>query len=347
VKIDSVYVGNDPQYAVYQVDTSDFDLLFDGGALAFTLEVREGAAAVQEIPVTLNVAPTIIKDSITIFSVTRTATQTGDEEGSLTKINAELEVEGQSVAVATLFDAFKWIDTKTTVDNIEYLIRVQKDEKIPRLLLSGKPGIIRLRGYQEERKITWDGTNTLYHNNFIHYSSYNKSLIHIGIAVTEREEGITLQFEQNITLDGEHTIPDKDDRVRTLVTIWPGSFLIMKSGSKLTGYNFNNPNLTFEKVLPIYLYTYSDWGQFRKCPTFILDGGEITGNTVREGVIFCIEWADMVPEPDTYPYTFGVFEYKNGKIYDNVKFEDTTDHGNYRLYYNEDGSPGKKDITKY
>jgi hypothetical protein len=105
VKIDSVYVGNDPQYAVYQVDTSDFDLLFDGGSVDFTLEVREGAAAVQEIPVTLNVAPTIIPDSITIFSVTRTATQTGDEEGSLTKINAELEVEGQSVAVATLLDA--------------------------------------------------------------------------------------------------------------------------------------------------------------------------------------------------------------------------------------------------
>ncbi|MDR1030096.1 MAG: hypothetical protein LBL76_04420, partial [Treponema sp.] len=119
VKINNVNVGNDPGYAVFKVDTGTFNLVFKGAGetMEFTLDVREGDVQVQQVPVTLNVtAPLVPPGSITIFSVTRTASQIGDEAGSLRKIDAV--VEGHPVT--SLLDALKWIDQNTADNHPEY-----------------------------------------------------------------------------------------------------------------------------------------------------------------------------------------------------------------------------------
>jgi hypothetical protein len=312
---------------VYQVDTSSFDLLFDGGSLDFKLEVREGAAAVREVPVTLNVTTNITPESITIFSVTRTPAQTGDEEGSLTKINATLEVGEESVSVATLLDAFKWIDQSLDDDEAtpspEYLVRVEKDEAIPRVVLTLNnkgTAIIRLRGYQEERKITWDGDESYYyaHPDLSISSSFRTALITIGR--TNVYTDITLQLEQDITLDGEETITG--NAVRNMVRVMGGRTLSMKSGSKITGCNTNGRESAATDAV-IYV---NGRGSIDTYPTghFILDGGEITGNVVYKGIIYL---AGQIED--------GRFIYKSGKIDGNFKYN-SNDHGNYIIYY--DGS---------
>jgi hypothetical protein len=308
-------------------------LLFDGGSLEFKLEVREGAAAVREVPVTLNVTPTIIPESITIFSVTRTPAQTGDEEGSLTKINVEKEVDGQLVPIATLLDAFKWIDTKTVEENNpEYLVRVEKDEQIPKVILSctnDEKIIIRLRGYEKERKITWDGSTSTYHNTVSSYRTY-PSLINIGV-LNNDDKSITLQLEQHITLDGEGKISSTESgaltnaiRLYGMITVYLEDTLIMKSGSKLTGYM--HPGETYmssESCIPIRVYFWDE-----SIGQFILDGGEITGNTVGEGVISA---ANTGSEGLEYGNSF---VYKSGKIYDNFRADGSP--GNYRVSNNSE-----------
>jgi hypothetical protein len=338
VVINEVELGDDPgYYAVYKVDTSGFDLLFDGGSLDFTLEVREGAAPVQKVSVTLNVTPTIVSNSITIFSVARTEGQTEDEEGSLTKINAELKIDGKQVRVNTLLDAFKWLDINAENES-EYLVRLEKNEVIPKVLFCPieTKTTIRLRGWKEERRITHNGTDELYFNNEVPYQgSYvtdTYAVINIGRYSSSQSSVITLQLEQYITLDGKNVpAANRDYMVEGMVSIMPLSYLIMKPGSKITGYNFPESRVAggfWDIANPVYIQRIMGKG----VGTFILDGGEITGNTVYLGVLWS---TSNVANTALYQ----MFIYKRGKIYNNTALKtDVVEHGNYLAcnYYDGD-----------
>jgi hypothetical protein len=264
----------------------------------------------------LNIAPpVIIPESITIFSVTRTPNQTGEEEGSLRKIDAK--IAGQPVL--SLEDALKWIDQNVADGHPEYLVRVEKDEKIPQMVLAClniKSVLIRLRGYNQEWKITHDGSTRYYANGT---PTTRDALITIGFG--NYFSDITLQLEQYITIDGED-IPANNTR-RGMVTLTPGRTLIMKSGSKITGYNHGTGTLVTFNVIYALVDNQSPPVNVGK---FILDGGAITGNKVIKGVICTGGLASD---------NLSTFIYKSGEVYDNVT--DTDESGNYRIYTYTDG----------
>jgi hypothetical protein len=321
VKINNVNVGNDPGYAVFKVDTGTFNLMFRGGGetMEFTLDVREGDVQVQQVPVTLNVtAPLIPPESITIFSVTRTASQIGDEAGSLRKIDAV--VEGHPVT--GLLDALKWIDQNTADNHPEYLVRVEKDEVIPRVVLTclDKAVTIRLRGYQKDQKITYDsvnedGYNSVYNNPTV-FPTYNTSLITLGYGYgSTASKEITLQLEEHIILNGDGTIPN--NWAYYMVLVQEGRTFIMKSGSKITGYN-NENGISGCNMIEVMVDNNSPPVNVGK---FILDGGTITGNIVYEGVICTSGLAE---------HNLATFTYKSGEVYGNTTYKG--EDGNYRTY---------------
>jgi hypothetical protein len=327
VKIGGNNVGNVPDYyTVFKVDTSDFKLLFDEReeeTLTFTLDVSEDGTQVQ-VPVTLNIAaPVIIPESITIFSVTRTPSQTEDDEGSLRKINAE--IAGQSVL--SLEDALKWIDQNVADGHPEYLVRVEKDEKIQQMVLSllnMKSALIRLRGYKQEQKITHDGSTGYYGYGIISTAANRDGLITLGLPNYYTD--ITLQLEQHITLDGED-IPPTNQR-RNIVTVTPARTLIMKPGSKITRYNNGGQSTNFHHVIRVLVDGYYPPVNYGKV---ILSGGEITENTVARGVIF-------IGGNLENNGTIQTFTYNSGKIHGNVRFDENDEKtGNYLVYaYEQD-----------
>jgi hypothetical protein len=192
------------------------------------------------------------------------------------------------------------------------------------LSCSAKDATIRLRGYEKERKITWDGTNAIYSKDM---SGYYTSLINIGVESSD-SKGVTLQLEQDITLDGEKKITSIDSNainydVYGMITVYKDDTLIMKSGSKLTGYVYPGSNYDgFYEMNPIVVY-HNNTG-------FILDGGEITGNTVAEGVICA---PDVHTDGDWENVYGELFVYISGKINDNTRADEST-HGNYIVSYN-------------
>jgi hypothetical protein len=197
------------------------------------------------------------------------------------------------------------------------------------LACNAKEATIRLRGYQGERKITWDdsGRNTIY--NKTNTASYQyMALINIGNGMDSDSKGVTLQLEQNITLDGEQKISSsrEDNKVYSMITVYRDDTLIMKSGSKVTGYM--HPGVMFHYVPecnPIFVF-FSD---SNPVGTFILNGGEITGNVVDQGVICASQVEEGV-------LVYGdTFEYISGKIYANTRLNDESTHGNYLVGYNE------------
>jgi hypothetical protein len=327
VTINGVNVGNDPRYAVFKVDTSDFGLLFDDReekTLKFDLEVTEGENDPVPVEVTLKVAPPVItSDSITIFSVKRTSDQTEDEEGALTKINAK--IAGQPVA--TLLDALKWINTNTADNYPEYLVRIEKDEIIPRVVLTclDKPATIRLRGNSKEgRTITYDSVTGEDYSGYYarpnSYPSYTNSLITLGDGYVNPPDNITLQLEY-IILDGQNNISSV--YAYSMVEVIPGSTLIMKSGSKITGYNSKGSGSNYHDVICVRVDNQNPPLNYGK---FILDGGEITGNTVDRGVIFI---GGNLENNGTLP----TFTYNSGKIHGNVRYnENDGKTGNYQVY---------------
>jgi hypothetical protein len=186
VTVAGAAVGTNPRYAVFKADTSGFDLLFEGGSLSFELEVAEEGALPRSVPVTLTVTPLIVPDSISVFLVERTEGQTGDEEGALTKIDARLAAGEGEREVNNLLDAFQWIDIHTADGGPEYLVRLEKDEAIPRVVLTclNKAVKIRLRGWKEERKITFGGDTGKYGYYYANFNTpgyyYAGAIINIG-----------------------------------------------------------------------------------------------------------------------------------------------------------------------
>jgi hypothetical protein len=173
--------------SVFAVDTSAFDLMFEGGSRVFTLNVSEAEKAPITITVTLNTTPEL-SAGIAVFKVDRglqedgvtpvkhddlpenaspEASEAWARSGRLTRIDGIQNWNLPRTAYNTignwqensmadnLLSAFAWIDHNAEA-NEEYLIRVQKDEEIPCIYFggNGKDNIkYRLRGIGAERSI--------------------------------------------------------------------------------------------------------------------------------------------------------------------------------------------------
>ncbi|MDR1148798.1 MAG: hypothetical protein LBK66_09225 [Spirochaetaceae bacterium] len=282
---------------VFTVDTGDVETLFSGGERHFTMMVSDenkGSEGNKMVQVTLELRPYLT--GAAIFAVKDgaleriTAKNVEAYANSLykTHLNTGFPSWGIKIDDVTgLAGAFEWLDSYaaggTDADNLkEYLVRVEKNETLKRTALTGsipknssinvKNIKIRLRGYGSERRIKHDPTqptsnDATYWKGNNEDGSYIKNYSFISIGVFQELQqaknntcNITLQLEDNITIDGEGLAAGSSSPGWfNVVYAGNGCAFVMKAGSKLTGANGIHP-----------VYIDFDTGKFE------MDGGEIS-----------------------------------------------------------------------
>jgi hypothetical protein len=182
--------------------------------------------------------------------------------------------------VDNLMDALAWVDQQTVGTEAaptEYLVRVEKDEPIMQMILTGKGQAgwvkIRLRGAAEERRIYHRENDLSYYytsdNGSTSRPSYSAGLLSIGGGrQAAGYSHITLQIEDKITLDGQNrTLHPESSTIKDMVSINRYCTFIMEAGSKITGFKA----LTNEA----YVFTTNV-----NTNAFYMRGGEICNNTL-------------------------------------------------------------------
>ena len=157
-----------PALEIFGVDTGGLTQYF-GGERNFTLTVSEEGKLPKTVNIHLAAEVDLDDPGCTIFTVT----YPGDVE-TLTRVDAKT-VADPNVDVDNLVDALKWIDINavggTTDAYTEYLVRLEKDEAIPKIALICMDESsyhatdyvrIRLRGAVEERNIRYDKSTQPY-----------------------------------------------------------------------------------------------------------------------------------------------------------------------------------------
>jgi len=181
---------------------------------------------------------------------------------------------GTLVPGNTLAEKLAWVlDEKNVKDGETYTITVTADEAINRQTLSytNVSNItINLYGGKEERVIS---------------SAQYGDLFTVG-------NGVTLVLDNNITLQG------KSDNSSQFVRINSGGTLEMKAGSKITGNKASSS-----------LWVYGGGVYVGENATFIMSGGEISGNSVTT-----TSFTDGLGG-GVYVYNNGTFRIVNGTVY--------------------------------
>jgi hypothetical protein len=103
-----------------------------------------------------------------------------------------------------------------------------------------------------------------------------------------------------------------------MAAVYTGRSLVMKPGSKITGFRFPGTYLSNSVHNPIYLYAFGGDNGGR----FVLDGGEISGNRVETGVIY-------TDTGKSTALSLKLFTYVSGRIDDNTAVNTGVPHGNY------------------
>jgi hypothetical protein len=285
---------------IFTVDTDDVEILFGEGKRHFTLLVEEEGKELKMVEVELETRPyltgaaifAVVDEYGTLERVTKENTGTYGNDLYKTHLASGFPDWGINIDDLTgLAGAFKWLDSyaksgKDTNNFAEYLVRVEKNETLYRTALTGiNPNStdkvtnikIRLRGYGAERRIRHDSSqqvkndNTYYKGNF---GIQNISLISIGgfwnMGSNPTSYSISLQLEDNITIDGEGLLMGNNEKERSnVVGVANGCVFVMKAGSKLTNANKINP-----------VYVAYDTGKFE------MDGGEISNCKNREYAVY-------------------------------------------------------------
>jgi hypothetical protein len=239
--------------AVVKVDLSTAQ--FAGGSYTFQLKVSEHSELIKTITVNLT---NKIDDAygVTMFKVT----YPGSVE-TLEKINAAIwpqidrrvtkDIKGEDVTeepVDNLYDANRWLEHKGEAET-EYLIMLNEDYvgKPVFFVMKGKANVtVRLRGAGGERNISapesFSASLTSNKTGAFNWnvSNWSKGLIMVGGVNPDEVSGITLVLEENITIDGKlgvgtYRFKGSTPDIVNLLTI-AGGTVIMKSGSKITGY---------------------------------------------------------------------------------------------------------------
>jgi hypothetical protein len=286
-----------PGLSVFTVDTSAFDLLFEGGGRTFTLTVSDGGK--QEATVTVNLTIRPYKTGVAVFRVRRSpgpalsGTPTGAESeawaaaGALERIPPDairpwdrgsntVRPEGRG---GSLMDAIAWVDANADTDGDEYLIRLEKDEKLHQMLLTcnGKAAVIRLRGLGQAWELTHDPTsNAARESNYWNKTyagesvstvwSDRQGLINLG---GKAGDSLTLALENNITIYG--------GKFNSMVHAAYNTTLVTRKGSLLTGYQHSSSSPDYRKAV-----VYMDGGSKVR-----LEGGAIKNNAASGGIIGC------------------------------------------------------------
>jgi hypothetical protein len=316
---------------VFTVDTGDVETLFGGEERRFSLMVEEEGKEFRMIQVELEARPYLT--GAAIFAVNGEALERVTAENVAAYANSLYSEHSSSSFpewgikiddVTGLADAFKWLDSyakpgKDAGNLTEYLVRVEKDERLYRTALTGYRGDtknhervqavknikIRLRGYGTERRISHDSSQTqsgddTYAKGNIRIK--NKSLISIGEFETNdsmvKDYNITLQLEENITIDAESMIPvTAGNSIEDFNVVYAANscVFVMKAGSKLVRAN---------GLHPVFIGVTT--GRFE------MDGGEISGCRKKGSVVF------IAPSVSGSRRSENRFIYRSGVFFDNT-----------------------------
>jgi hypothetical protein len=317
------------------------DTQFDGGVYNFTL-----AAGGKSVNITLSVAPNLTGTAVFLVNAKTAAdaAKLGAGVNVLTRLGGirQCEVIGDSIANTTisvsatdapasgnyLLSALNYVNTAADSHGKEYLIRVEQDEALPRIALTcNKPATadnavtVRLRGGgAAERKITYNDTGALYRDQTLMYESgetnYNFGFIIVGYQLSLNTYFVTLALENNITVSGDNNVFTSGDfGVLYLVTVASRAKLVMRDGSRLTGYVYNTSVLAAVGLLEVkcsYIANFVNTGKFE------MRGGEITGNNVGGGSSYANVLISLYGgDKDSLPNIAHCFEKTGGKIYGN------------------------------
>jgi hypothetical protein len=290
------------------VDTSD---ILAGGTRRFTLAVNETEKESRTVTVDLEVEADLSR-GVGVFAV--------DSAGGMTRITAENAedyahgdyaeekkhwfAESRSVdfaSVDSLLRALMWVDRYALPGTEgawrEYLIRMEKDEAIPKVALTctHSKGIeliqtpwvkIRLRGYGGERRITKDRTGLSTYRSSGNAST--ESLINLG-NMQSTMNPIALQLERDITIDagdGEDPLfpSSESNGTREMIFVGERGLFILGEGSKLTRYNTTGLSSSLP-LISSYGSTEMNGGAITDCTI----GGNwfpISGNFIYRSGIF-------------------------------------------------------------
>jgi len=190
-------------------------------------------------------------------------------------------------SVTGLANKLAWLQTHAQ-SNTSYTIEVNADESIGpwTLAYSGKTGItITLRGVGANRTVSL---------------SSNGSLFSVGSVGS----GVTLILDNNITLQG------RSSNNASLVNVSSGGTLRINAGSKITGNTVSSSSPSGGGV-----YVESNG-------TFIISGGEITGNTASPSYYGYSAYGGGV-----YVESHGTFTMSGGEITGNTAFSSGSSSG--------------------
>ena len=354
--------------SLFTVDTSAFDLMFEGGNRSFELEVREENKEPKTVTVTLNVTPN--KTGVAVFKVTRpegdqgftknmTSPQAEDwaVSGSLERVPAasiktwkfgtsktspgswNTALQGNRV-----LDALAWADHQSVegAANGEYLIRVEKDEALPKIDISARadkitPGgkvTIRLRGSGGEKILSYDKSQIIssgtfdYHRKDLWGNTFPPVDRYSGIISLDRGIGagqsmnkvysgqLTLCLENGITLKADVGAAPVGQRPYGAIDLHGDSKLVMLEGSKISGVPYNSAaNAKSSGVICLNV-----WNNLM--PSMYMFGGTITENvTDSTGTIYFQDFDAVHNE---------VFVKKGGSITGNMY--DSTPHDKVTVF---------------
>ncbi|MDR2480998.1 MAG: hypothetical protein LBD07_01720, partial [Spirochaetaceae bacterium] len=330
-------------YAGFEVRTDDFDMMFDGGKKYFTLKISEEGHASVTVHVTIVSAPDLSVGTA-VFRVSRTLAAVGINDGmsaaqaenwarsgTLERIPIKKIVHGNMSAPysswdttntgSRALDAIAWIDQNAGVCE-EYLIRVEKDEKLPRILLCRNSGVtIRLRGAANgEKTLSFNeiGDETL-ENTYMcpnPTESYSQQKTLGGFFQILNKGNVAIPFklslEKNITLKGYTPSPTMNTMRGMVALAGRGCVFIMLNGSKITGMNAKTPGYGA-------VHIYFDYETLTYQSRFWMFGGLITENQNDvlpingKPAVINLDWVVYSPEG-------GHFVKKGGAITKNRNF---------------------------
>jgi hypothetical protein len=319
--------GSQPGETLAVVTVATGELPFDGGTLAFTLNVAKDGATSRAINVTLNISAN--KTGAAAFKVTRPEGQTynGDMDEAI------LERVGE--AFTGFQAALQWVDANAQADT-EYLIRVeQNDTGMVKHYLSfnNTNVIVRLRGDK-------NGPYTLKHQGTLDDMYYNKVLItgsapspssFTGLfSIVARSPSTPKIFivGNNITIEGNGSSAYASNmNLNSLFLIHANITLVLEKGSLITGWNSGNVS----KNAPIYIYsTYNAGKDPTKHGKIRMEGGGFTnctlyaGNVVMNALPSALIWVNAAAN-DASSMAAGSF-YKAASTGDNFIFNNNSNN---------------------
>jgi hypothetical protein len=320
---------------IFTVDTGD--TLFAGGNRNFSLAVTEAGRTEAKI-VTVNLTVRPRPTGIAIFYV--------GEGGRLTRLAADNAAHYANTyyrshkdagmfpawgldfaAVTDLKTAFAWLNNyaKGGTKNswTEYLVRVEKDEALPKTTLHCYGGMpvpalaadyvrVRLRGYGGERLLTHDRTNSESPSfqkerntggpvslsmgwGFLNVGLYSPGMDPSFYGLTN----VALHLGENITVDAENgedlNFPNfNGPNIRSMITVSKNAAFVMEPGSRLVRYRYNtSTQLIFSDFCPVTVYSGG---------VFDMRGGEMADIKNSLNLVYLQE-----NDPTGFIYRFGTF----------------------------------------